>query len=126
MGKTRNYKKKALKGKRTRKGGYLFYPSETDTESEDTESDDCDCYGRENCPCELMDENCKYCMNSDNECIRCDNCYNLIDIDCVCNNDENEEYFLNENQNFENSKPYSGKIQLLNNYKNWYNNLSIL
>lgn len=33
MGKTRNYKKKALKGKRTRKGGYLFYPSETDTES---------------------------------------------------------------------------------------------
>ncbi len=33
MGKTRNYKKKALKGKRTRKGGYIFYPGPGDEES---------------------------------------------------------------------------------------------
>ena len=33
MGKTRNYKKKALKGKRTRKGGYVFYPGPGDDES---------------------------------------------------------------------------------------------
>ena len=37
MGKTRNHKKKIVKGKkktgRTRKGGYWLYPSDTDKES---------------------------------------------------------------------------------------------
>ena len=113
---------------------YFDYNAYMNNSSEE-EYDDCPCYGLDNCTCKNDNDNCKFCMNKDGECVRCNICYKSIEDNCECyeesdtedednNNLEDTFNIINESFELNNFKLYSNNEKLIN-YKNWYQNINV-